>query len=518
MAVTFKEEDQVWHKKHGLGRVALVDDDGVLVEFDGGVEELFETGPRKQPGIVKLGPEGYVLRRKNEPETVDALAETPPELIKLLHKDFGNKISFTDIKQHLCDGPVAKDAWDEWWKKAQPALKDDPRYQLDKSAVNYLGDMVQIADDLLHKFNSARNIKAKQKVCREILQMEEKGVPVDDAKEAAITFFTGTAASTSNNLGARLEALLFLKELDPIQYKMLKQDLYGRIQKLDVQDASDAVAEISDSIIRARLFDIYKELLPDTFIDIATTLTKRFKKTQRDWALDHLLDDQNTSYIQQILDTTLADVPTNTQPFVWFGIKMFEAPDKLLKLGYDDSQIILRFFKLLLDSHITSAFSSNPKDGPSVSREEDEILKFLLKKKQMIKILKKHPEMIVLQFARYYSENKAIRDEDKAEMMKMLRETFPELDFDEALAMIEVQTKDEVVLSREAFDRYETEFQDLVENQLPEISRAIGTAREWGDISENAEYHAAKEKQGLLMSRKRYLERLLETAKIMDED
>lgn len=56
----------------------------------------------------------------------------------------------------------------------------------------------------------------------------------------------------------------------------------------------------------------------------------------------------------------------------------------------------------------------------------------------------------------------------------------------------------------------------LKEEEMPKISREIGRARELGDLSENAEYHAAKEKQGLLAAQIRDLEDKLSRAEIID--
>ena len=50
----------------------------------------------------------------------------------------------------------------------------------------------------------------------------------------------------------------------------------------------------------------------------------------------------------------------------------------------------------------------------------------------------------------------------------------------------------------------------------PRLAKAIGAAREHGDLRENAEYHAAKERQGLTEARIRHIEAQLADAKIID--
>jgi len=52
--------------------------------------------------------------------------------------------------------------------------------------------------------------------------------------------------------------------------------------------------------------------------------------------------------------------------------------------------------------------------------------------------------------------------------------------------------------------------------ERPKIAKAIGTARELGDLRENAEYHAAKEQQGLVEARIRDIEAKLANAQIID--
>jgi len=61
----------------------------------------------------------------------------------------------------------------------------------------------------------------------------------------------------------------------------------------------------------------------------------------------------------------------------------------------------------------------------------------------------------------------------------------------------------------------ELELKNLKENR-PKISQAIAEAREHGDLKENAEYHAAREQQGLAEARIRDIEEKLANAQIID--
>lgn len=64
--------------------------------------------------------------------------------------------------------------------------------------------------------------------------------------------------------------------------------------------------------------------------------------------------------------------------------------------------------------------------------------------------------------------------------------------------------------------RLRVEVSRLRDVERPKISKEIGVAREHGDLKENAEYHAAKEKQGFIEGRIKDLESVLSRAEIID--
>jgi len=71
-------------------------------------------------------------------------------------------------------------------------------------------------------------------------------------------------------------------------------------------------------------------------------------------------------------------------------------------------------------------------------------------------------------------------------------------------------------LSQATFDRLTAELDELSTLGRTEIARKIQTARELGDLSENGDYHAAKEEQGKMEARIRHLEAVLESAEIVE--
>ena len=75
---------------------------------------------------------------------------------------------------------------------------------------------------------------------------------------------------------------------------------------------------------------------------------------------------------------------------------------------------------------------------------------------------------------------------------------------------------DPIPLSQAAYDRIATEHDDLVTRGRIDIARKIEAARELGDLSENGDYHAAKEEQGKMQGRINHLANLLENGVIVE--
>jgi transcription elongation factor GreA len=75
---------------------------------------------------------------------------------------------------------------------------------------------------------------------------------------------------------------------------------------------------------------------------------------------------------------------------------------------------------------------------------------------------------------------------------------------------------DQIPVTKIGFERLEKELHDLKFTQRPAVIEAIATAREHGDLSENAEYHAAREQQSFIEGRIQELDAVTGRAQVID--
>ncbi len=75
----------------------------------------------------------------------------------------------------------------------------------------------------------------------------------------------------------------------------------------------------------------------------------------------------------------------------------------------------------------------------------------------------------------------------------------------------------EFKLTKEGLENLKKEYRDLIDVQRPEVLEALNNARAMGDLSENADYDAARNKQAQIEGRIKEIEEILANAKVVEE-
>ncbi len=76
--------------------------------------------------------------------------------------------------------------------------------------------------------------------------------------------------------------------------------------------------------------------------------------------------------------------------------------------------------------------------------------------------------------------------------------------------------KQENLITVEGFEKIQVELKHLIQTERKNLKTAIAEARELGDLKENAEYHAAKEKQALVEGRVAQLQAIVASSRVID--
>src|SRR3954471_6563072 len=82
--------------------------------------------------------------------------------------------------------------------------------------------------------------------------------------------------------------------------------------------------------------------------------------------------------------------------------------------------------------------------------------------------------------------------------------------------MVQAMSTDRVPMTREGYEKLKADLDRMQNLEMIEVATRIAAARDLGDLSENAEYHAAREDQGMLQARIDALRDKLARASIID--
>ena len=78
-------------------------------------------------------------------------------------------------------------------------------------------------------------------------------------------------------------------------------------------------------------------------------------------------------------------------------------------------------------------------------------------------------------------------------------------------------SNERIPMTREGYDKLKAELERLQGTEMIEVTQRVATARAMGDLSENAEYHAAREDQGMLQARIHDLRDRISRAMLIDK-
>ncbi|MFH1538662.1 MAG: hypothetical protein ABIH66_06870 [bacterium] len=511
--MNYAEGTQVYHPEHGAGKVALSSDGEFIVEFDSGDEEVFLLDESSGELPIVLHPDGYHAFLRDDPEKAAELARADAAALLIrITRDYSNEIPVRQLEALVRGKAVKDEEWDEWLKSLLAGLGRDPRFSVaGKKSIAYRGEVEEISLGLLNRFRRATKMKEKLRICREFIKAGGQGVPVERNRDAAISFFAGVVRNDTNLAGARVEALQALQVVSPEDAEKLAGELRGDLAAIPLTQFTDMIAAINESAVRRQFLDLLREVRAEDFTEIVTTLIKRYPRL-KDWTLDYLYT-EDLPTLQSLAGVAMADVSTNLEVFLWLCGTLFKEPARLETVGLEPVPVLKDMFKQLSRSHLTGAFSTRPKDSPYVSRDESEILGLLDNSKNLKRFIKKVERPVADEFLRHYAVCSAINEDDRKANIEILKAARPELEdaYDTKQA-----EQEKPQITRETHEKYKEELRRLVEEDIPQNIEDIRTAREWGDLRENAEYQTARDKQGLLQARKAFLERALEKCAVID--
>jgi len=507
--IAFDAGNFVHHRSWGIGRIVEVKDDEVVIDFVG--KKQHSMSLKMAVGALAILPKDHiwVLRSTMKRATLQEKVKSDVAwALKVVVRSFGNAAGMKKIKEELVPAILTASEWNRWNAEARKVLKQDAEFgnvPEDPDRYTVRDTPMSFEEKTANRFRAERDFFARVQTIREFLDVAQ---PDSEHFGELLAYFTGILASTSAvNEEVVASHLLVSRIVSQFPYvnpgvELDFKSLYARIGDLAVLfrrlDSADLRKELLLAIRRdledwpacfRRLFAVH----PDKFL------------------VDELVRAERWDDVGALITETTARYRDDREPFVWMARTVLEEP-WAARFGIPLERILIGLIYLL---DITSREIESKREVAANRKLNRQIQEYLFEQEKLLDHLMKSDRESITRLFTLVSDVRDLDPSIKIGLRHRILTRFPDFRFlggeeKEVVSMGQLTT-------RKSFEDKQRALRTMVEVDIPEVAKEISTAMAKGDLRENAEFKAAKEKQGLLQAAATRLKEDLERARIHDQ-
>ena len=402
---------------------------------------------------------------------------------------------------------IGEEKFKKWWADARKAVAKDPRVSVpEKKTECYIlrETPVSAEDEIFDQFNSTRSARRRISLAEDF---------------AAASAHKAAQQSLSDVLKGVADAVKDSNQLDAAE-RLYGAAVRDRIAKVAGVDASTfepsqaslvanlrdlpAIAEKIPVQFQSHFLELIKETHPIECRDIVFNLLKVSQGKFTTECINFLVENGYSEDLAATLKRWQTEQNLRAPVLLW--IVKNRHSKKFAKLLNDlITPRLLSAIFFAIDYEALQAASARRIPLGDILSDDTELIADLLSTAD--------PET-ARDLANTLLLNQGFEELTKKSLLARFIKIFPNI---QSLVAVDAEAKeDQLLVSRESFERKRAEYETIVSKKIPENSKAIATAREHGDLKENSEYKMAKQDQQVLMAQKSQLERELARARITD--
>lgn len=516
--IAFDAGNYVFHRTWGVGRIKEVSGDSIVINFlkkKGHVMSL----KMAVNALATLSADHIWVQRVTRKKAAlrKQVKDDPIWTLKTIIRSFDNAADMKRVKAELVPGILTPSEWSSWSTKARALLKTEESFGNvpDHPDVYVVRDQpVPLVEKTLNKFTAEKDFFGRVRTLFDFIR---------HAETAEIEI-----ESDSDAFREMLEHFLsVLRKSDAVDHEMIASLLVARRisdafpafrPEVDLSFSKyfDRIADVPSIFIRLDSADLRKEFLSAVRKEVAgwpIIYTKLAPiHLQRDIIV--MLEEAGHAAMLQGTFTSLLDgYRDNREAVVWF-IRYCRSDEWFKQLAISEERILITLVHIL---DLTYRDITNRNDVSGNRKLNRQVHTFLFKDGNVETFLSGADEEAV---ARVFTLVEDVRDLEptiRRNLRVLILDRFPGFRFygeDER----ETVSRGRFFVLAESLFRKQDELKSIREEEIPKNSKEIATAREYGDLSENAEYKAAKERQEMLNATMTRLQEEIERAEVIRAD
>jgi len=491
------------HRSWGFGRIKSVDTvfARFTIDFPGKPGHAMDLSFAADS--LKPIPKDHILARKAaDLEGLRQMAALHHlDLIKVVLNSYGGKATVDQIQQVLVPD-VIRDDWKKWWETAKHEMKKDGHFIVPvkkTEPVIFQAQETSLQDRSLADFRAAKGLKARVVVAAEIVKNAEdlankQGIAAEviAALNTEITSHARTQPAVALEGVFAREDLAAMGGLQPAAGEMTAAQIWSQEGV-----KFGTLIEQMPAAKHRRALESFKAAQPDRWHEILrAALNSVPAKLCKEMAT---LLEQNgkLAELKETLVRLISQHAASSELLLWLGKER-------------DGE-----FADILGPEVFRAMLTAMERDQFNDKRSNRLRDFMLEDQELVADLTAAADIEAIKdLTRALQLSPAFDDMDKRSLLARLVKSHPAV---QALVTGEQTRQDTaLIVSWESLERRNAEYRELVDKKIPANSKEIALARSYGDLSENHEFKAAKEMQGILKMRKAELEILLERARGTD--
>lgn len=478
----FKKGAGYWLFGRGLGKVSEVNLglQKVKINFEKAAPLVMRADEAKRL-LTYLPDDHFMMRRLEDAEGLAKEAKADPgAFIRELFLRFRRPMTSSEIKECMV-GVIDGGRWASWWTKAKAHPQVLPSAHK-RNSFEWSDSAESAEEKLMAEFRSA-SLPDRLELARKHFK---RGGAV---REGMLDGLQGELARVAEKAGSEaVEVTCLIEELGGELPAESPLDL-DAILKSDA--AADVISGVSDRRYRDRLYRKLKKVRgedwPEFYRQAFLAETDLRLMTQ---LYDVLLESGPERAAERLVAESVAQPRRTPRPFVWVTRNV------LLR-----EELSRRANHALLSKIMDALDSDEFKELKAPLREQFEEggLAFA--------VFDRSDREGVDHLLNLIDSASALEEHRKTEIRRAIFRKYPD---------IRKRTDDGVFATAEAIESKRAEFEQLVKTEIPENAEAIRVAREYGDLRENFEYHAARQKHEVLNARAARLHEDLNKVRVID--
>ncbi|HHT9138049.1 MAG TPA: transcription elongation factor GreA [Candidatus Wunengus sp. YC60] len=494
--------DYVYHKSWGVGEVVSVDADGEKVNIN------FEKKSNHsiamdiaQEILQKLEKDDLLAMIYAQKEVLNKMIkEDPVGLIKLTLKYFKGKASVSHVKNRLISGVIPAEEWSKWWTSTKKLLKKDPYIRLTEgtpttSFIEFRAQPMTHHQEILERLAHNREIDKKVEIAKKyISETKDTELCKETLTEITNLFVKEADKLYGTQLSLAIECLLLLEEIqgylkvEPGKYKNSVEAFIRGEERLP-----ELINNMSILEYRKQALGIIKKVKPEKWQDEFVSVFFVNSGNLWEFILKDLLAENKQRAIEEIALRVCNHFNAYPEHYIWFCKNGMQGRYTELYKNIDPATMFNRLIELLDNIYF------------KIQKGREGDLKLIFNK--IVNLLEDKGTSYAINILSdanaggifdIVSSSKGLEDWFKVSIENAIRDRFPDLFEEPGIPTLD---ENKIYVTKEGYERKKSEFDHLMNEEFAENARDLGEAISRGDLRENAEYKAAREKQAMLVGK-----------------